>query len=376
MRVLFTASTVSHIRNFHRPYLRAFGELGWTVAVACGGDPASIPEAEEVLSLPFEKKMTAPANFRAQTILRRWLEEHPCDLICTHTSLAAFFTRRAAAGVRPRPTVVNMAHGYLFDDQTSPLKRTILLTAEKWTAGQTDLLLTMNGYDFQVAQRQKLGRRVVNVPGVGVDFTRLDGLDRMDREGLRRAYGLESEDFVLVYGAEFSGRKHQEMLIRALPGLPERVKLLLAGQGALWDPCRDLAQELGVAHRAIFPGQVSDMPSLYALADGAVTSSRSEGLPFNVMEAMYAGLPVVATAVKGHTDLIRDGESGLLYPYDDAAAFQRAVNRLLAEPDLAKRLGAAAKRAVEPYGLERVLPVVMEAYCSALPSREKVGAGL
>lgn len=375
MRVLFTASTASHIRNFHRPYLRAFRDLGWTVAAACGGNAASIPEAEETLELPFEKKMTAPANFRAQRMLRQWLEERPCDLICTHTSLAAFFTRRAAAGLKRRPAVVNMAHGYLFDDGTPALKRAVLLAAEKWTAGQTDLLLTMNEYDLQAAQRHKLGRRVSFVPGVGVDFSRLDETGRLDRTALRREQGFGPEDFVLVYGAEFSGRKHQEMLIRALPELPERVKLLLPGQGALWDACRDLARALEVEDRVRFPGQAADMAPMYAMADGAVSASRSEGLPFNIMEAMYIGLPVVASAVKGHTDLISRDRTGLLYPYDDRAAFAGAVRRLLEEPGLGARLGAAAHEAVQPYALDRVLPLVMEEYCSVLSVGPKAGAG-
>ena len=370
MRVLFTASTASHIRNFHRPYLRAFRDMGWTVAVACGGDPASIPEADEVLALPFEKKMTAPANFKAQRLLRRFLEETPCDLICTHTSLAAFFTRRAAAGLKKRPKVINVAHGYLFDDNTSALKRTILLAAEKLTAGQTDLLLTMNGYDLCLAKKHRLGRRVAPIPGMGVDFARLDHMADLNRDSLRAELGFGPEDFVLVYAAEFSGRKNQELLIRALPELPERVKLLLPGQGALWDTCRDLALELGVERRVMFPGQIKDMVPLYAAADGAVPSSRSEGLPFNVMEAMYAGLPVVASAVKGHTDLIEDGRTGLLYPYGDRDAFVRAVTMLLDDPKLGQTMGAAARTAMVPYALDRVLHQVMKEYCSLLPERQ------
>ena len=103
----------------------------------------------------------------------------------------------------------------------------------------------------------------------------------------------------------------------------------------------------------------------YTMADAAVSASRSEGLPFNIMEAMHVGLPVVASAVKGHTDLITDGESGLLYPYDDEAAFAAAVRRLLASPEEAAALGAAAREAAEAYRLDRVLPQVMALYLSA-----------
>ena len=353
MRVLFTASTASHIRTFHLPYLAAFRQAGWRVAVACGGTDGDIPGADEVLLLPFEKKITAPANLRAQQMLRR----------------------RAAAGLRKRPPVINMVHGYLFDEETPWAKRQLLLGAERLTAKDTDLLLAMNQYDLNTARRYHLGRRVEYVPGIGVDFSPLNGLAALDRAAIRRELGVAPEDFLLVYAAEFSHRKNQSFLIRALPKLPRRVKLVLAGQGELWEECRALAQELGVADRVIFPGHTA-MPPLYAAADAAVSASRSEGLPFNVMEAMYAGLPVAASAVKGHTDLITHGESGLLYPFGDEAALCRAVETLAGDPGLARSLGQQARAAVSPYALEAVLPQVMGAYRSVLPASAETGVSV
>lgn len=366
-RVLFTASTFSHICTFHLPYLRAFRAMGWEVDVACGGAPAGLPEADSVMDLPFEKRMSSPANFRAQAQLRQLIRRRAYTLVTTHTSLAAFFTRRAAAGVHPRPPVVNVAHGYLFDDQTPALKRAILEGAERLTAGQTDLLLTMNQWDLSAARRLRLGRRVSYIPGIGVDFS---SLDAPPGDGSRHTYGLAPEDFVLLYAAEFSRRKNQSMLIRALPSLPQQVKLLLPGRGGLLEDCRRLAGELGVADRVVFPGFVSPMAPLYSLADAAVTASRSEGLPFNVMESMYAGLPIIASSVKGHTDLLDNGHTGLLYPVDDTAAFISAVKRLLREPALCAAMGCAAHDAVQPYALDQVLPQVMAQYLSVVPAAQ------
>ncbi|MCI2056191.1 MAG: glycosyltransferase [Oscillibacter sp.] len=362
--VLFTASTFSHIRNFHRPYLRAFHDLGWTVHIACGGETMEIPEADDAFPLPFEKKMTAQGNFQAQRILRSLMQEHHYDLVFTHTSLAAFFTRRAAAGVSPRPPIVNVAHGYLFDDQTPILKKTILLTAEKLTAPQTDLLLTMNQWDYEMAKAHHLGRRIINIPGVGVDFSRFDGVTTDDGQALRQELGFSPGDFVLVYPAEFSARKNQAMLISAMPNLPELVKLVLPGNGALIDACKAQAKSLGVQERVLFPGQRSDIPRFLRAADAAVSASRSEGLPFNIMEAMYCSLPVVASAVKGHTDLIEDGKTGLLYNYNDSAGFAHQVRHLLDEPEGAAQIGKLAHAAVWQYGLPEVLSKVMTQYLS------------
>ncbi len=259
-KVLFTASTFSHILNFHLPYLAQFKRLGWQVHVACGGAPAAgLPEitgADAVFSLPLQKKMLAAGNFRAARLLRQKIAAEKYALISTHTSLAAFFTRLAMPA--SRPLLLNMVHGYLFDDQTPALKKTVLLTAEKLTAGCTDLLLTMNRWDLTAAQKHHLGRQIDFIPGIGVDFARFADFTTGDgvaaSQSLRNQLGLRPQDWLLVYAAEFSGRKSQAVLLRALAELPRimadelpgRVVLLLAGQGDKLAECKQLAAQLGL----------------------------------------------------------------------------------------------------------------------------------
>ena len=128
------------------------------------------------------------------------------------------------------------------------------------------------------------------------------------------------------------------------------------------EECRELSQKLGLEDRVLFPGQVRDIQAWYAMADSAVSASRSEGLPFNIMEAMYAGLPVVASGVKGHSDLIEDGVTGLLYPYGDERACAEQILQLLSSEALRRKLAQNAKREAEQYSLERVLPLVSARY--------------
>lgn len=367
-KVLFTASTYSHIANFHRPYLRAFSRLGWTVDVACGGAPRDIPEARRILHLPFEKSITAPSNFRAERLLREDIRRERYTLVSAHTSLAAFFTRLAARGLDT--TVINTCHGYLFDPDAPSLKGRLLLEAERLTAGRTDLLLTMNRQDLEIARRYRLGRQILPVPGVGVDFSTLDSLSPSAGPLLRGELEIPEGAFVLLYPAEFSSRKNQAMLLRVLAMLPRDVYLLLPGDGALLDRCKALAAELGVQDRVRFPGQVSDMGCWYQAADCAVSSSRSEGLPFNIMEAMHCSLPVVASAIKGHEDLVTPGETGFLFPSDDEEACAAQIERLRSSPELAARLGDQAREASLPYSLETVLPQVMAAYGAVVPALE------
>ncbi len=369
MKVLFTASTYSHIVHFHLPYLHFFKEQGWTVHIACGGEPLPIPYADEVLRVPFEKRMVSPENFRAARLLREKMSREGYNLIVTHTSLAAFFTRLAIPKRDRRERVVNMVHGYLFDNDTQALKRTILLTAERLCASQTDLVLTMNSYDYELARRCHLGREVRNIPGIGVDFSALDAVGPGVRAALRERYGIPKDAFLLIYPAEFSVRKSQKVLLRALERLPETVMLALPGDGALLEECRTFVCERGLETRVIFPGYERDIASWYAAADAAVTASRSEGLPFNVVEAMYAGLPVVASEVKGHMDLITDRETGMLYPYGDPDACAARILELLGAPELRRALGRNAHMVAGKYGLDAVFPQVAASYAKVVADK-------
>ena len=365
--VLFTASTFSHIRNFHRPYLREFQRLGWQVDVACGGPPAELPEAQNIIHIPFEKSMTSPQNLAAVRRLRKLIRTKKYDLISCHTSLASFFVRLAVMGMAKRPLVACTCHGYLFDDASPAVKRLILSSAEKLTAPVTDLLMTMNSWDDQYAAAHRLGKKMVKIPGMGVDFSRFPQYSNQERMAFRDRLGFARDSFLLIYGAEFSARKSQRDLIQALTSLPPYVALLLPGEGVLREECMALAHSLHLSDRVVFPGQVAEMSLWYAAADAAVSSSRSEGLPFNIMEAMYWGLPVIASDVKGNADLIQDGETGLLFPYGDIRRCAERIRQVVEDHSLALKMGQAARAAVQPYALPEVLPQVMAQYQALLP---------
>lgn len=363
-RLLITASTFGHICNFHLPYIERFKSLGWSVDVACGGDAREIPGADRLISLPFEKSFSSAANFRAASALRREICSQRYDLIITHTSLAAFFTRLAVRGLKSRPKLVVVMHGYLFDDATGTLKASVLKAAEMFCARETDLLLVMNEYDLRWAFAHDVAKRVEMIPGMGLNPTRMTVCT--PRERMRASLNLDNSDFVLFYAAEFSTRKNQGFLIEAMPRLDKNVKLILAGRGELLDNCKTRAKELGVAERVLFPGQVPNVPDYLSASDAAVTASHSEGLPFNVLEALYMGLPVVATYVKGHSDLIRSRENGILLPPNNVDDYIAAINTLKNDCALRTQMSCKSRQSALPHLLPNVLDTVMDAYLSVL----------
>ena len=359
-KLLYIASSSGHILSFHVPYILEFKRLGWEVHVAFGGVDTVITGADRSIALPIEKRYISVNNIKACSVLHRLMAEQEYDLVIPHTSLASFYTRLAEIGLKNRPETIIVVHGYLFGPHAGLLKNLVLEAAEYMMLPQTDCIVTMNEWDMQWVKKHFPHKKQRFIHGMGVDANRYGDM--------HRSGSAESghNDFVMAYAAEFSNRKNQQFLINAMGRLPENIRLILPGTGDNLDICRKLADENGVSDRVIIPGYVEDIGSVLASADAAVTSSHSEGLPFNVMEAMLAGLPVVASDVKGNNDLVKDGINGFLYPDGDTDAFVSAVMKLYSDSTLCSRMGDQGMIIMEQYKLDAVLPEVMDVYLDRL----------
>jgi glycosyltransferase involved in cell wall biosynthesis len=151
-----------------------------------------------------------------------------------------------------------------------------------------------------------------------------------------------------------------------------RLRFVVAGDGELRGAVEARARDLGLGERFRLLGWRRDVPDLLAGLDLFVLTSLFEGLPRAVLQAMVAGVPVVATAVGGTPEVVRDGETGLLVRPGDPAAAAAAVVRLTGEPETARRLAAAASRRIgEEFEIRRMVRTLDELYAETL----EVGTG-
>ena len=185
------------------------------------------------------------------------------------------------------------------------------------------------------------------------------------RSSRARVFGAESRPIVLVV-ARLERQKGHALLLRAAADLPGIV-FAFAGSGPGQAELEREAALLGVADRVLFLGHRTDVPDLLAAADVFVLPSSNEGLPLALLEATAAGIPVVASDIGGNRDIVKDAETGLLVPVDDAKALGGAINQLVRDPAFARRLGeAGAARFEERYTAAAMARGVEQVYREVL----------
>jgi len=171
-------------------------------------------------------------------------------------------------------------------------------------------------------------------------------LTTSQRMAIRTEIGLEPDDLMLIQVARLDYLKDHATAIRTVERLVPRkgnARLVLVGEGPERATIQDLVRDRGLEGHVKFLGLRTDVPRLLAAADIALLTSISEGIPLTLIEAMAAGLPVVATRVGGVPEVVVDGETGLLAPAGDDRALAELVFRLVATPDLLEDLGVKGR---------------------------------
>ena len=179
--------------------------------------------------------------------------------------------------------------------------------------------------------------QVFMMDGVGINLEKFKATSFEEKLALRSKYKYDSSDFIILYIAEFIPRKDHEFFIKNIPELKKQIpnlKVIMPGRGVQLKEMKILAVNLEVDDIIWFPGYRKDINLLCALSDLYVTTSRQEGLPISVIEAMASGLPVVASNIRGQTDAVAPGRNGELYQLDNIADFVEKILEVYKNPGL------------------------------------------
>jgi len=212
----------------------------------------------------------------------------------------------------------------------------------------------------------------------GVDLSRFDGPPQGDR--LRHELGLAPDTPLVTVVSRLTRQKGIEDFLEAAASLKPRypdARFLIVGETSPHDrpylkELTDLAERLGVADRVVFTGLRSDVPTVLRSVTVAVMPSLNEALSNVLLESMAAGAPVVATRVGGTPEALIDGETGLLVPPGNSGSLVTAIARLLADRELASRLGHSARRVVaDRFSVDRMVRSTEQLYTELLARKQK-----
>jgi len=358
-KVLFTATVDSHILQFHLPFLKLFKEKGYEVHVATNGTE-EIPYCDIKHVVSFERSPLKLNNLKAIKELKKIIMDENFDIIHTHTPMGSVVTRLAAKKARKKfkTRVIYTAHGLHFFKGAPLINWILFYPVEKYLSKYTDTLILINQEDYDFCKRKfKKCKDIEYVPGVGIDEEKFNfELSKAEKKELRESLGLKEDDFVLIYPAELSNRKRQEWLINSIRDLLKnnnRIHILMPGKDSMNGRLQTLVKKLKLENQIHFLGYRKDIPKLLKISDVAVSAANQEGLPVNIMEAMYVGLPIVASNCRGNRDLVSDNVNGYLVELADSKRYSKSIADLYKNQN--NSFGKKNKVIIKDYLLDKIM---------------------
>jgi len=353
-KILFIATIDVHIVAFHIPFMKLLQEWNYVVEVAAR-DTGSKKFVEErgfkFHDVPFSRNPLSVYNIRAFFIILNLMRRNEFLMVHTHTPVASFLGRIAGkmAGV---PRIVYTAHGFHFHEYGSRLKNFAYFRLEKFAGKFTDVLITINRDDYEIAKKSNLvpNGKIVYIKGVGVDTERIKP-ENIEDNRLESINGdLHYRNPLILTVGRLEREKNFDQFLHMLKIIKDSGKKfhgLVIGEGPLKDYLEKIINKLKLNDIVKFTGYFTRAFELISQAEVYIFTSSREGLPVSVMEAMAVEKPVVAYNIRGVRDLVVDGETGFLIPYRNVQQLAEKVMYLMNNPEVARIMGRKGRERIE-----------------------------
>ena len=227
-------------------------------------------------------------------------------------------------------------------------------------------------------RKQKNHSRIYKIDGVGVNLERFHPVSSvLEKNELREKYGFSSDDFILIYTAEFIPRKNHKLLFDILPVLKQKIpelKVVLCGKGELLEHYKDVAVQNKMDY-VTFTGYTKEVDIYCRIADVCISTSLQEGQGLNLVEGMASGLPLVASSIRGHNDVIGQFENGFRFDLHRQETLIDAIILLYKNPALREEMGARNVEEAKKYSMSIAVNHMAEIYDSLIGYCEKSAGG-
>lgn len=367
MKILYI-TTIGITMGFFKSTILDLINNGHTVDIAANEEDFSVPDYYKELGctiypVSWTRSPLAISNLIAIKEIKSIVTKTKYNIIHCHTPVASVCTRFACRNFRNSGTkVIYTAHGFHFYKGSKIANWILYYPIEKICAHWTDILITINKEDYIFALKNVKAKKVVYVPGVGIDIKRFKNKDN-NQYTTREKIGIPKDTFLLLSIGELNNNKNHQIVIRAIASLGiKNIHYMIAGVGDNKKKLEILSKELGVREQVHLLGYRKDVIELYKAANVYILPSIREGLNVSLMEAMASGLPCIVSNIRGNVDLIIRNTGGhLCNPYK-VNEFCDALLCLLKNPILCKMQGEFNANIIENFSNSVVSTIIRKLY--------------
>jgi len=282
--------------------------------------------------------------------LTLFLKKNLYHIVHSHNSKAGFIGRLAArmAGV---PVIVHTVHGFAFHDQEPHWRRILFRSLERFASRWCDKIIFISQplIDWALKERITGEEKMIRIYS-GLELHRFQPVSVDVKNKIRKKWKLRDNDLVIGIVSKLWEGKGHAILMKAFRDLKkeiEEARLVIVGEGYLYDRLVALVDTYGLRDSVLFTGFLMDVSEIIATFDVAVLPSFFEGMGRVLLEAMAMEKPVVASRVGGIPDLVEHGVNGFLVNPGDVRKLAAAIKQLLKDKKLAGRMGKQGRRKIE-----------------------------
>lgn len=377
-KALMNASVASMIYKFNMDNIEILEKFGYQVDIACNFgkenpmNPEDINKFKRILkernirffetSCP-RKIMALNKMLSTYKQLKKIAKSEQYNLVHTQSPIGGVLCRLAFRNARKTGTkIIYTAHGFHFFKGSSLKSWFLFYPIEKYLSKYTDVLITINKEDYELAQKKMYATKTVYIPGVGVDLKKYSKLN-VDKVLKRKELGIPQDAFLLLSVGELSPRKNHQIVIRALGEMKKKdIYYLIAGIGPSENEYRNLISQYGLKEKIRLLGHREDIAELCIAADCFVHPSVREGLGIAPLEGMACGLPLISSFVNGIKDYTKDGISGCCVNPLNLNDMIYAIDKMYSNQEFRKKCSSHNLETVKTFDLEKSKEAMRKIY--------------
>lgn len=350
------------MESFYAPCINALGKENYNIFAGINADIKDIKDCDGIHYYNqniYRSIFAFKDNWKAYKNINTIIKKHKIDVIHCNTPIGGLLGRICGHKNKVK-TIIYTVHGFHFFKGNNMVKNLIFKTIEKHLARYTDAIITMNQEDYENAKKFKLrsGGRVFFIHGIGI---KTEEYQRPTNAKKRKELGLSDDDIVIISAGDLVKNKNYELAINIIKACNNsRIKYLICGKGPEQKELEHTIAKLGLQKQVKLLGFRTDMKELYSVSDIFLFTTKREGLPRSLMEAMASGLPCVVSKIRGNTDLLSNDNAE--YCCENIEEYTSSINRIINNPAKANKARKVNAKMIKNYDTIRVIKEMKKIY--------------